>query len=82
MPHFAILPLKVGDILVKENGKFELIWSITSKKADPRTPLYNFKLDGNNTYYANGYLVHNKTNCSEGQHLCPKGYICDGTWCI
>ena len=23
-------------------------------------PLYNFRLDGNNTYYADGYLVHNK----------------------
>ncbi|HCY20842.1 TPA: hypothetical protein DIC40_03155 [Patescibacteria group bacterium] len=60
MPNFEILPLKVGDILIKENNEIEYIWSIQSTTADPEIPLYNFKLDGNNTYYANGYLVHNK----------------------
>jgi hypothetical protein len=28
--------------------------------ADDNTQLYNFVLDGNHTYHANGYLVHNK----------------------
>jgi hypothetical protein len=27
---------------------------------DPNTTVYNFKLDGNNTYTANGFIVHNK----------------------
>jgi hypothetical protein len=36
--------------------------------ADYNTPLYNFKLDGDHTYYANDYLVHNKCtgNCCNG----------------
>ncbi|MFA6903621.1 MAG: Hint domain-containing protein [Gallionellaceae bacterium] len=29
-------------------------------RADPQTPLYNLLLDGDHTYFANGYLVHNK----------------------
>ncbi|AHB41182.1 F-box associated region protein [candidate division SR1 bacterium RAAC1_SR1_1] len=63
MPNFEILPLKVGDILVKENGESEYIRTMSSISVDPETQLYNFKLDGNNTYYANGYLVHNKSQC-------------------
>lgn len=80
MPNFEILPLKVGDILVRENWEFEYIWSIQSTIADPNTLLYNFKLNGNNTYYANGYLVHNKTYCGDGSS-CPTGYECVGSYC-
>ncbi len=61
MPNFKIRSLELGDILVKENWEYEYIWTIQSKELDSETLLYNFKLDGNNTYYANGYLVHNKT---------------------
>jgi hypothetical protein len=91
MPNFEILPLKVGDILVKENGEFEYIWSIQSTTANPETPLYNFELDGNNTYYANGYLVHNKLynwdSCTlSSQCACGScvGWICcpTGGWCF
>jgi hypothetical protein len=51
--------LQVGDILVTKNG-LETIFLI--EKSDPMAdvPLYNFIVDGNNSYYANGYLVHNK----------------------
>lgn len=36
------------------------IESIQSHTFDPETPLYNFELSGNQTYYADGFLVHNK----------------------
>jgi len=51
--------LSVGDTLVTINGE-ECIKCITATTMSASTQLYNFKLDGNNTYYANGYLVHNK----------------------
>ncbi len=39
------------------------IRSILGVTASPDTVVYNLLLDGNHTYFANGYLVHNK----EGQ---------------
>jgi hypothetical protein len=41
---------------------------------DYYTPIYNFKLDGDHTYYANNYLVHNKgsgPNCKSAE-LTPR----------
>lgn len=52
--------LKVEDKLVLLDETVEVIKSINSIDIDYNTPLYNFKLDGNNTYIANGYIVHNK----------------------
>jgi hypothetical protein len=34
--------------------------SLVSQPADPATQLYNLRLDGDHTYFANGLLVHNK----------------------
>jgi hypothetical protein len=34
--------------------------SLDGRAADPATPLYNLKVDGNHTYFANDLLVHNK----------------------
>lgn len=34
--------------------------SLTAHYADPKTPLYNLFLEGDHTYFANGFLVHNK----------------------
>jgi len=36
------------------------ITRIRDQRADPETPLYNLRLDGDHTYFANGLLVHNK----------------------
>jgi len=52
--------LGVGDVLVLIDGTEEVIETISKKRVDYDTKLYNFKLDGNNTYSANGYIVHNK----------------------
>ena len=51
--------LKIGDVLVTDNG-LEVIESVDYINADYNTPLYNFMLDWDHTYYANNYLVHNK----------------------
>jgi len=39
---------------------FRALRTITAHEAAPTTPVFNLRLDGNNTYFANGYLVHNK----------------------
>ena len=49
--------LKVGDILIKENGKEEALNTYSSQTEE--TTVYNLTVNGNSTYYANGYLVHN-----------------------
>ena len=40
--------------------EFSELKSITPHDSDPSTMVYNLKLDGNHTYFANNYLVHNK----------------------
>ena len=51
--------LSIGDILVTDNGNVA-ISSITQHSGDKEEKVYNLLLDGNHTYYANGFLVHNK----------------------
>ena len=51
--------LNIGGTLILAEGTEEIV-SITSKEVDYHTKLHNFKLEGNNTYIANGYVVHNK----------------------
>ena len=55
----SVTVLKVGDSIILENGTVEEITRIESKKADDQQ-LYNLMLDGNNTYYVDGYTTHNK----------------------
>ncbi len=57
-----VTKLEKGDELVTEHGT-EKIEMITSKEVPQDTPLYNFVLSGDRTYYADGFLVHNKTPC-------------------
>lgn len=56
--------LSVGDEIyfIDENNKQIKIkvTSIKSKEVDYNTQLYNFKLDGDHTYTANNFIVHNK----------------------
>jgi hypothetical protein len=53
-----------GEVLLADKAKLllnsEVITKINSKKADYDEPLFNLLLDGNNTYFVNKYLVHNK----------------------
>lgn len=53
--------LAVGDVLILENGQKQELKTIESRDRYPYDmPVYNLRVDGNNTYFANGYLVHNK----------------------
>ncbi|GHV23077.1 hypothetical protein FACS1894176_01560 [Bacteroidia bacterium] len=68
--------LQIGDILIKNNG-FEKVFTIERSNPITNLQLYNFIVDGTNSYYANGYLVHNKTakyDCPANTGCCP---ICD-----
>ena len=51
--------LKVGDTLVKDNGKTEEITSLEKSEEKVTTTVYNLQLDNEHVYYANNYLVHN-----------------------
>jgi len=67
-PHLESLMvgnLEVGDELLMLNGKYLEIESLECYKNNPEQRVYNFILDGNNTYYANGVLVHNRDPLSQ-----------------
>ena len=52
--------LKIGDKLVTDKGLIE-ITDIKSKEINkPDMPLYNFNVSNDNSYIADGYVVHNK----------------------
>jgi len=52
--------LKIGDKLVTDKGLVE-ITDIKSKEINkPDMPLYNFNVSNDNSYIADGYVVHNK----------------------
>jgi hypothetical protein len=52
--------LSVGDIVATGNGAGFLIESIEEHVHSVDLQVYNFLLDGNNTYIANNLVVHNK----------------------
>jgi hypothetical protein len=56
---------KLGDEIVTHDGNSVVVNSIQTKDVDSDTPVYNFSLDGDKTYYANGWLVHNR--CFRGE---------------
>ncbi|WP_173202613.1 Hint domain-containing protein [Sphingopyxis sp. BSNA05] len=58
-----VTKLKVGDVLIREDGSHVKIDEITETEKEADHHVYNPVLNGDHTYYANGYLVHNKPNC-------------------
>lgn len=71
----TVTTLKIGDTLITDKGNV-LLKTIDGKNAKDTTPLYNFFLTGDHTYYADGYLVHNKAAC-DATHGCG-GQVCLG----
>jgi hypothetical protein len=51
-------PARSVEVLVAT--KFSPLEAVAAKDADPSMLVYNLRLDGNHTYFANSYLVHNK----------------------
>ena len=52
--------LKVGDALFLDNGRKLTVRSIDPYRSEKLHEVYNPMVDGNNTYYADHMLVHNK----------------------
>ena len=52
--------LQIGDTIIGNGGQDTLITAIATKEVPDNTPIYNFALDGDHEYFANGFLVHNK----------------------
>jgi len=52
--------LEVGDTLYRNGLGLDTVDSIESKEIPEDTPVYNFHVDKQENYYADGYLVHNK----------------------
>jgi hypothetical protein len=62
--------LKVGDKLVTDNGLVE-ITNIDSKEMNsPEMSLYNFNVSNDNSYIADGYVVHNKGGGGSSKIVC------------
>jgi hypothetical protein len=58
---------QVGDVIETVNGVGVEIISIEEyNDQNPDQTIYNFSLDGNNTYIANGLVVHNKGTVGQG----------------
>lgn len=53
-----LVPTPSVEIVVET--EFSELKSITPHDGDPSMMVYNLKLDGNHTYFANNYLTHNK----------------------
>ena len=67
-PYLKVGLLTIGDVLLTSNGKNITVKKIAAKAELSHTQLYNFKLDGNNTYFANGYIAHNKGGGGGSHH--------------
>ena len=66
--------LKIGDKLVTDKGLIE-ITDIKSKEINkPDMPLYNFNVSNDNSYIADGYVVHNKGGGGYGTYVCTASY--------
>jgi hypothetical protein len=56
----GVTTLQVGDTIIGHNGDDTVIEDIWTKTMSSDTPVYNFELDGNHEYFANGFLTHNR----------------------
>ena len=66
--------LKIGDKLVTDKGLIE-ITNIKSKEINkPDMPLYNFNVSNDNSYIADGYVVHNKGGGYGDTYVCTASY--------
>jgi hypothetical protein len=52
--------LKLGDKILNVNGGWTEIKSMKAIDNEPEQMVYQFILDGNNTYYADDFLAHGK----------------------
>ena len=55
-----ITTLVEGMTITGHNGANVIVESLTTKEGDPDTPVYNFEVDGDHQYFADGLLTHNR----------------------
>lgn len=59
-PELRVQQLQMGDSLILHGDTQVRLESIEGFDPGPETTLYSLTVDGNNTYFANQFLVHNK----------------------
>jgi hypothetical protein len=64
-PELEITLLEVGDILITSNNGQQQVENITELARPMTTFVYNFMINGDHTYYADRYLVHNAQEKSQ-----------------
>ena len=67
--------LKIGDKLLTEKGLIEIKEIKSKEMNDPKMPLYNFNVSNDNSYIADGYVVHNKGGGGGGGGCFLKGTL-------
>jgi hypothetical protein len=60
MLNLNVKDLQIGDEIQKEDGSWLTVNSLEVFENEPEQTVYNFILDGNNTYFADGLLAHNR----------------------
>ena len=55
--------LQIGDEILTVDGSWMEVTSLEVFLDEPEQTVYNFVLDGNNTYFADGLLAHNRGGC-------------------
>ena len=60
MKDIMVGDVKIGDELLGVDGKWTEIKHIEVFDNEPEQTVYNFHVSGNNTYYADGFLAHNR----------------------
>ncbi len=69
--------VRIGDVLTRQDGSEDVVLSMEYDVQS--TSVYNLTVDGVHTYYANGYLVHNKLHLCNGDGAC--GFAEDCGYC-
>jgi len=80
-PNLVVDRLMVGDQVIKADGSWQAVNAIDCWSERQRT--YNLILDGGvNTYFADGYLAHNKDEgkCPAGEYWGYPAYCGERTW--
>lgn len=65
-PGVPVSRLLVGDFLAKVNGGWSQVASVSCQTGSFQT--YNLTVDNTNTFFAGGFLVHNKTTGNTGSY--------------
>lgn len=60
VPGLPIGQLAAGDVLIAADGASVPLLAVQRRSADPATPIFDLDVDGDNTYVADGWVVHNK----------------------